>query len=131
MIQGLISALMMTIVVPMAFENVDDWLEEDYAGSGFAFQDSWIGQQLSESQLQNAVTALHDLSLLGYFVGSVGYLCSTIVTVIILLCIGEIESDAGVEEFLRRVGNATRIPCLGVLALVIEGLLKLLWLLLL
>ena len=67
---------MMTIVVPMAFENVDDWLEEDYAGSGFAFQDSWIGQQLSESALQEAVTGLHDMSLICYFVGSVGYLCS-------------------------------------------------------
>eukprot|EP00439_Symbiodinium_sp_Y106_P038030 s2927_g4.t1 len=100
---GLISALMMTIVVPMAFDNVDDWLQEDFAGSGFAFQESWIGQQLSESALQEAVTGLHDMSLICYFVGSCGYLCSTIATV---------ESDSGSVEFLRRVGSGTRVPYL-------------------
>jgi len=109
---GLISALMMTIVVPMAFDNVDDWLQEDFAGSGFAFQESWIGQQLSESALQEAVTGLHDMSLICYFVGSCGYLCSTIATVVLLLCIGEIESDSGSVEFLRRVGSGTRVPYL-------------------
>ncbi|CAE7699056.1 unnamed protein product [Symbiodinium sp. CCMP2456] len=109
---GLISALMGTIVIPMAFENVDDWLQEDFAGSGFAFQESWIGQQLSESSLQEAATGLHDMSLICYFVGAVGYLCSTIATVVLLLCIGEIESDAGSVEFLRRVGGATRVPYL-------------------
>ena len=77
--RGLISALLMTVVVPMAYDNVDDWLEEDYAGSGFAFQDSWIGQQLSESALQEAVTGFHDMSLICYFVGSVGYLCSRVI----------------------------------------------------
>ncbi|CAE6970657.1 hypothetical protein AK812_SmicGene35236 [Symbiodinium microadriaticum] len=109
---GLISALMGTIVIPMAFENVDDWLQEDFAGSGFAFQESWIGQQLSESTLQEVAQGLHDMSLICYFGGAVGYLCSTIATVVLLLCIGEIESDAGSVEFLRRVGGATRVPYL-------------------
>ena len=104
-----------TIVIPMAFENVDDWLQEDFAGSGFAFQESWIGQQLSESTLQEVAQGLHDMSIICYFGGAVGYLSSTIATVVLLLCIGEIESDAGSVEFLRRVGGATRVPYLGVL----------------
>ena len=49
---GLISALMLTIVLPMSFESVTDWLEEDYVGSGYAFMDSYIGQQLTETQIQ-------------------------------------------------------------------------------
>ena len=101
---------MLTMVVPMTFENVEDWLEEHYAGSGYALQDGYIGRQLTESQLENMVPAMNDLSLICYMVGSLGYLCSTIVTVLILLCIGEIESDAGVEDFLRRVGSGTRAP---------------------
>ena len=104
---------MLTIVVPMTFENVEDWLEEHYSGSGYALQDGYIGQQLTESQLENMVPAMNDMSLICYMVGSLGYLCSTIVTVLILLCVGEIESDAGVEDFLRRVGSGSRIPCLG------------------
>ena len=42
--------------------------------------------------------SLHDMSLICYFLGGLGYLCSTIITVLILLCIGEISSDAGVED---------------------------------
>lgn len=30
---GLISALMLTIVLPMSFESFNDWLEEDYVAS--------------------------------------------------------------------------------------------------
>ncbi|CAJ1386670.1 unnamed protein product [Effrenium voratum] len=109
---GLISALMLTIVVPMAFDNVTDWLEEDYVGSGFAYLDGWIGQQQGEDSVQSTMPAIHDLSLICYVLSSLGYLCSTIVSVIGLLCVGEIETDTGVEEFLRNIGSGTRIPYL-------------------
>ena len=39
---GLISALMLTIVLPMSFESVSDWLEEDYVSSGYAFMDAAV-----------------------------------------------------------------------------------------
>ncbi|CAE7362309.1 unnamed protein product, partial [Symbiodinium microadriaticum] len=46
---GLISALMLTMILPMAYDNVNDWLEEDFPGSGFIFLDSYIGQQIGET----------------------------------------------------------------------------------
>ena len=49
---GLISALMLTIVVPMGLDNVSDWLEEDFAGSGFAYLDGWLGQHEGESKVR-------------------------------------------------------------------------------
>ena len=96
----------------MAFDHVTDWLEEDYVGSGFAYLDGWIGQQQGEDSVQSTMPAIHDLSLICYVLSSLGYLCSTIVSVIGLLCVGEIETDAGVEEFLRNIGSGTRIPYL-------------------
>jgi hypothetical protein len=39
---GLISALMLTIVLPMSYESVTDWLEEDYVSSGYAFMDAVV-----------------------------------------------------------------------------------------
>jgi len=107
---GLISALMLTIVVPLVFDNLTDWLEEDFVGSGYAYLDGWIGQQGGENAVLSSIPALHDLSLICYVVGAVGYFCSTVVTVLILLCVGEIETNAGVEEFMRNVGNGTRVP---------------------
>ena len=109
---GLISALMLTIVVPMSLDNVNDWLEEDFVGSGFAYLDGWLGQHEGENQVMNTIPGLHDMTLICYFLGGLGYLCSTILTVLILLCAGEISTDAGVEEFLRQVGSGTRIPYL-------------------
>lgn len=85
---GLISALMLTIIVPLSFENVSDWLEEDYVGSGYAFVDGFIGQRLSEAQSENALAALHDLSLIFYAVGIIGFLNATVTTVCVLLCVG-------------------------------------------
>ena len=50
---GLISALMLTIVVPMSLDNVNDWLEEDFVGSGFAYLDGWLGQHEGENQVRS------------------------------------------------------------------------------
>ena len=109
---GLISALMLTIVMPMSFDSVADWLEEDYVGSGFAFLDGYIGQQLSASQLENALPALNDISMVFYVLGVFGFLASTVLTVVMLLCVGEVSSDKGCQEFMRRVGHGTRGPYL-------------------
>jgi len=46
----------------------------------------------------NTIPGLHDMTLICYFLGGLGYLCSTILTVLILLCAGEISTDAGVED---------------------------------
>ena len=86
---GLISALMLTIIVPMSFDSVTDWLEEDFAGSGYAFMDGYIGQQLSASQIEGALPALNDISQVLYVLGVFGFLASTILTVIMLLCVGD------------------------------------------
>jgi len=48
---GLVSALMLTIIVPMSYESLSDWLEEDYVGSGFAFAEGYIGEKLSEAPI--------------------------------------------------------------------------------
>ena len=109
---GLISALMLTIIVPLSFENLSDWLEEDYVGSGYAFVDGFIGQRLSEAQSENALAALHDLSLIFYAVGIIGFLNATVTTICVLLCVGELSTDAGCAEWLKRVGHVTRAPYL-------------------
>ena len=109
---GLISALMLTIVVPMSFDSVTDWLEEDYTGSGYAFVDGYIGQAIGATAAENAVAFLNDFSLLFYVFGTFGYLASTILTVIMLLCVGELGTDMGCEEYLRGIGHSTRAPYL-------------------
>ncbi|CAK9085669.1 Uncharacterized protein SCF082_LOCUS40570 [Durusdinium trenchii] len=109
---GLISALMLTIVLPMSFESFNDWLEEDYVGSGYIFQDSYIGQQLTEAQIQSALAGLNDFALIFYVLGTFGFLASTVLTVTLLLCVGELSTDTGCEEFLRKVGRGTRAPYL-------------------
>ena len=107
---GLISALMLTILVPLSFEHVSDWLEEDYDGSGYAFMDSFIGQQLSEAQRENALAALHDFSLLFYSMGISGFLIATMATNCISLCVGELSTDAGCAVWLKSVGHVIRAP---------------------
>lgn len=109
---GLISALMLTIVLPMSFESVSDWLEEDYVSSGYAFMDGWIGQQLTSAQIESVLGGFNDFALIFYVLGTFGFLASTVLTVIMLLCVGEISTDSGCEEFLRRVGTGTRAPYL-------------------
>eukprot|EP00438_Fugacium_kawagutii_P031549 Skav227281 [mRNA] locus=scaffold4796:8241:8828:+ [translate_table: standard] len=42
--------------------------------------------------------------------GMFGFLASTCLTVVQLLCVGEVATDSGCEDFLRRVGKATRAP---------------------
>ena len=46
---GLISALMLTIVLPMSYESVTDWLEEDYVSSGYAFMDAVLSPHMGVS----------------------------------------------------------------------------------
>ena len=48
---GLISALLLTVIMPMSYDSITDWLEEEYPGSGFAFVDGFIGQHLSSTQV--------------------------------------------------------------------------------
>jgi hypothetical protein len=43
--------------------------------------------------------------LIFYVLGTFGFLASTVLTVIMLLCVGEISTDSGCEEFLRRVAG--------------------------
>eukprot|EP00913_Durusdinium_trenchii_P026202 g24582.t1 len=105
---GLISALMLTIVLPMSFESFNDWLEEDYVGSGYIFQDSYIGQQLTEAQIQSALAGLNDFALIFYVLGTFGFLASTVLTVTLLLCVGELSTDTGCEEFLRKADAKER-----------------------
>ena len=107
---GLVSALMLTIIVPMSYDNLSDWLEEDYVGSGTAFAESYIGKQLSESQIENALPWLHDVSLFFYAVGINGFLSSTIASIGMLLCVGELSTDAGCTEWLKRAGIFVRAP---------------------
>ncbi|CAE7348831.1 unnamed protein product [Symbiodinium pilosum] len=103
---------MLTIVVPMSYENVADWLEEEFQGSGFTFLDGFIGQKLGEETVQHAAATLNDVAMIFYLIGFVGFLCSTITTVIMLLCVGEVQTELGCQEFMRRVGNFTRVPYL-------------------
>eukprot|EP00438_Fugacium_kawagutii_P031722 Skav215984 [mRNA] locus=scaffold4378:65161:68471:+ [translate_table: standard] len=107
---GLISALLLTIVLPMSYESVTDWLEEDYAGSGFLFGDSYIGSLLTEDQIQNGLVFLNDFSLIFYVMGVLGFLESTCGTVVQLLCVAEVATDSGRQDFMRRVGKATHAP---------------------
>lgn len=44
--------------------------------------------------------------------GTFGFLASTVLTVTLLLCVGELSTDTGCEEFLRKVGRGTRAPYL-------------------
>ncbi|CAE7301830.1 unnamed protein product [Symbiodinium microadriaticum] len=107
---GLIAALMLTIVLPFSFDNINDWLEEDFPGSGFGFMDGYIGQQLTSSGIENAIGGLNDFTLVCYALSSCGFLVATGLPVLMLLCLGELGTDAGCEEFLRRVGHMTRAP---------------------
>ena len=86
---GLISALLLTIVVPICYDSVTDWLEEDYAGSGFLFVDGYIGSLLTETQVQNGLAFLNDFALIFYVMGMLGFLYATGTTVVQLLCVGE------------------------------------------
>ena len=113
---GLVSALMLTIIVPMSYESLSDWLEEDYVGSGFAFAEGYIGEKLSEAQIGNALPWLHDVSLFFYAVGICGFLSSTVASICMLLCISEVSTDAGCAEWLRVAGVFTRAPYLLFLA---------------
>jgi len=106
---GLVSALMLTIVVPMSYDNLSDWLEEDYIGSGTAFADSYIGTWLNEAQIipiEDAVPVLYDVSLFFYAVGVNGYLISTLTSIVMLFCVGELSTDAGCAEWLERLERA-------------------------
>lgn len=107
---GLISALLLTIVVPICYDAVTDWLEEDYAGSGFLFADGYIASLLTETQIQNALPFMNDFALTCYVMGMLGFLYATGTTVVQLLCVGEVASDNGCEDWMRRVGKATRAP---------------------
>ena len=110
---GLVSALMLSIVVPMSYDNLSDWLEEDYIGSGTDFADSYIGTWLSEAQIipiEDAVPVLYDVSLFFYAVGVNGYLSSTIASIVMLFCVGELSTDAGCAEWLERAGFFARAP---------------------
>jgi len=107
---GLIAALMLTIVLPFSFDNINDWLEEDFAGSGFAFMDGYIAQHLTSPDIQNAIGGLNDFTLICYALSSCSFLVATGLPVLMLLCLGELSTDAGCEESLRRVGHMTRAP---------------------
>jgi len=109
---GLISALMLTMILPMAYDHVNDWLEEDYPGSGFIFLDSYIGQQLGEAQVHAASPTLNDFVLVFYVIGFAGYLFSTIMTVIMLLCVGEVQTEMGCHVYLKNIGFMSRMPYL-------------------
>ena len=109
---GLISALMLTMVVPMTYENVADWLEEDYPGSGHLFVDSYLGQLAGEDAVAKAAPILNDVAMIFYLIGFAGFLCSTISTVLILLCVGELQTEMGCQQFMKRVGDFTRMPYL-------------------
>ena len=112
---SLVSALLLTIIVQMSYDNLSDWLEEDYIGSGTAFADSYIGTWLNEAQIiqiEDAVPVLHDVSLFFYAVGIYGYFSSTIASVAMLLCVGELSTDAGCAEWLERAGFFARAPYL-------------------
>lgn len=107
---GLVSALFLTIITPMSCDNLSDWLEEDYIGSGTAFADGYIGTWLNETQIIHAVPVLHDIALFLYAVGINGFLSSTIASIAMLLCVGELSTDAGCAEWLERAGFFARAP---------------------
>jgi len=107
---GLIGALMLTIIVPMSYDNLSDWLEEDYVGSGTAFAESYLGKQLTETQIENALPWLHDVSLVFYAVGICGFLSAVTASIGMLLCVGELSTEAGCAEWLKRAGSFARAP---------------------
>ena len=43
----------------MTYDNVTDWLEEDFLGSGYLFLDGYIGQLLGADAVQQASSALN------------------------------------------------------------------------
>ena len=63
-------------------------------------------------QTRSALSGLNDFALIFYVLGTFGFLASTVLTVIMLLCLGEVSTDSGCEEFLRRTGKGTRAPYL-------------------
>ncbi|CAE7275763.1 unnamed protein product, partial [Symbiodinium pilosum] len=52
------------------------------------------------------------VAMIFYLIGFVGFLSSTITTVIMLLCAGEVQTELGCQEFMRRIGNYSRAPYL-------------------
>ena len=96
----------------MSYDNLSDWLEEDYVGSGITFAESYLGKQLTETQLENALPWLHDVSLFFYAVGIVGFLTATTSSISMLLCVGELSTEAECAEWLKRAGSFARAPYL-------------------
>ena len=74
--------------------------------------DSYIGQQLGEAQVHAASPTVNDFVLVFYVIGFAGYLFSTIMTVIMLLCVGEVQTEMGCHVYLKNIGFMSRMPYL-------------------
>ena len=85
-------------------------------GSGYIFLDGYIGQAIGEAHVQEALPFMNDLVMVFYVVSFLGYLFSTIMTVVILLCVGEVQSEMGCHVFLKNIGFMSRLPYLCFLA---------------
>jgi len=107
---AVISALLLTLVVPMFFESWEDYLSEDFDGSGTLFIEGYIGSRLDENAVKVATRWLADIGHCFYLLSTGGFLFSTLASVYILLCVNEIGSDNGVSVFLRQMGAAIKLP---------------------
>ena len=55
---------------------------------------------------------MNDFVLVFYVIGFAGYLFSTIMTVIMLLCVGEVQTEMGCHVYLKNIGFMSRMPYL-------------------
>jgi len=110
---GVVSALLLTLVVPMFYGSIDDFLvkrDEDYQSSGAAILDSWLCRQFDHDRIDDISRGLANLMHASYVISLVAFLFSTLSSVYILLCVNGLGDDNGAALFVQHMGKAIRLP---------------------
>merc|ERR1712093_134114 len=97
---SLLSALLLTIVFPLAYEFNNDWIE--LAQDGY-IATHWLQQPLDER-------FWHDLNLMSYIMGIIGMIFSMLVSVFTMLAAGELGEDYMLRFFDQYLGVARKLP---------------------
>eukprot|EP00927_Polykrikos_kofoidii_P081552 TRINITY_DN7902_c2_g1_i1.p1 TRINITY_DN7902_c2_g1~~TRINITY_DN7902_c2_g1_i1.p1 ORF type:complete len:362 (-),score=68.65 TRINITY_DN7902_c2_g1_i1:57-1142(-) len=109
---AILSALLLTLMMPMALDNSGDIFEEKYQNSGTDFADSFFANAVGEEMAESLIVLFTDIGGVALWLSTVGFMFSTLSCVYILLCVNEIGTDEGVSNFLSCMGFALRVPYL-------------------
>lgn len=130
---GLISALFLTIFVPLLTENASDFMEESYNDAGTDIEASWFFSMLRDAGFANVEecdgscfeakfeNVIFDVSLLLYGLPAWSLAMTTVGSLIVMLIYGQLKSDESVNTFRKMVGNPMRLVFLSCVAALLGG----------